>query len=75
MAGIQHIIVMKENDSERKPLFLQHKGDHSNNKDQITDGSKSTGRKVGSAAVFTDSTRRGALPVKASIHTAEMTAI
>ena len=50
---------MKENDSERKPLFLQHKGDHSNNKDQITDGSKSTGRKVG-FAVFADLMRRGA---------------
>ena len=40
-----------------------------------TDGSKSTGRKVGYAAVFTDTTRRGALPEEASIHTAEMTAM
>ena len=29
--------------------------------------------KVGYAAIFTDSTRRGALPEEASIHTAEMT--
>ena len=39
------------------------------------DGSKSIGRKVGLAAVFMDTTRRGALPEEASIHTAEMTAI
>ena len=39
------------------------------------DGSKSTGRKVGFAAVFTDITRRGAQPEEASIHTTEMTAI
>ena len=36
------------------------------------DGSKRTGRK-GYAAAFTDTTRRGALPEEASIHTAEMT--
>ena len=34
-----------------------------------------TGRNVGYAAVFADITRRGALPDKASIHTAEMTVI
>ena len=39
------------------------------------DESKSTGRKVGYAAVFTDSTKRGALPEEATIHTAEMTAM
>ena len=39
------------------------------------DGSKSTGRKVGYVTVFTDATRRGALPEEASIHTAEMTAM
>ena len=33
------------------------------------------GKKVGFAAVFTDITRRGALPEKVSIHTAEITAI
>ena len=39
------------------------------------DGSKSTGRKVSYVAVFTDTTRRRALPEEVSIHTAEMTAI
>ena len=33
------------------------------------------GRKVGFAAVFTDITRRGALPKEASIQTAELTTI
>ena len=37
--------------------------------------SKSTRRKVGYAAVFTDTTRKGTLPEEASIHTAEMTAM
>ena len=60
------------NDSERKQYFLQHKENHSNKKEAYTDGSKSTGRKVGFAAVFTDITRRGALPEEASIHTVEM---
>ena len=46
----------------RKQHFLQHKGNHSNNKEAYTDGSKSTGKKVGFAAVFKDITRRGALP-------------
>ena len=32
-------------------------------------------RKVGCAVVFTDMSRKGALPEEASIHTAEMTAI
>ena len=59
------------NDNERKQHFLQHKS----NKEAFTDGSKSIGRKVGFAAVFTDTTRRGALPGEASIHTAEMTAM
>ena len=40
-----------------------------------TDGSKSTGRKVGFVAVFADIIRRGALPEEASIYTAEMTTI
>ena len=39
------------------------------------DGSKSTERKVSYAAVFTDTTRRGALPEEVSIQTTEMTAI
>ena len=34
------------------------------------DGSKSTGRKVNYAAVFTDTIRRGAIPEEASIQTA-----
>ena len=63
------------NDSERKHYFLQHKGNHSNFKETYTNGSKSTGRKVGFAAVFADITRRGAIPEEAPIHTAEMTAI
>ena len=44
-------------------------------KEAYTGESKSTGREVRFAAVFTDITRRGALPEEASIHTAEMTAI
>ena len=56
-------------DRERKQHFLQHKGNHSNNKEDYTDGSKSTGRKVDFAAVFTDITRREALPEEAPIHT------
>ena len=35
---------------------------------------KSIGNKVSSAAVFTDITKRGALPEEASIHTVEMMA-
>ena len=60
---------------QRKQHFVQYKGKHSKSKEAYMDGSKSTGRKVGYAAVFTDSTRRGALPEEASIHTAEMTAM
>ena len=63
------------NGSERKQRFLQHKENHSNNKEVYTDGSKSTGRKVGFAVAFMDNTRRRPLPKEASIHTAEMTAI
>ena len=40
------------NGSKRKQYFLQHKEKHSNNKEAYTDGSKSTGRKVGFAVVF-----------------------
>ena len=46
-----------KNDSERKQHFLQHKGKHSNNKEAYTDGSKSTRRKIGFAAVFAYITR------------------
>ena len=63
------------NGNERKQHFLQHKGNHSNNKEAYMDGSKSTRRKVGFAAVFMDITRIGALPEEASIHTAEITAM
>ena len=63
------------NDSEKKQHFLKHKEKHSSSKEGYTDGSKSTRRKVGYAAVFTDSTRRGVLPEEASIHTAEMTSM
>ena len=62
-------------DNKRKQYFLQHKEKHINMKETYTDESKSTGRKVGFAAVFTDITRRGSLPEEASIHKAEMTAI
>ena len=63
------------NESEKKQHSLQHKGKHGSSKEAYTDGSKSTGRKVDYAAVFTDTIRRVALPEEASIHTAEMTAI
>ena len=66
---------MKEKHSERKQYFLQHKGNHSNNKEAYTDRPKSRRRKVDFTAVFADITRRGALPEEASIHTAEMTTI
>ena len=55
------------NDSEIKQHFIHHKGKR-NNKESYTDGSMSTGGKVG----FADITRRGTLP-EVSIHTAEMT--
>ena len=45
------------NESEKKQQFLQHKKKHSSSKEAYTDGSKITGRKVGYAAAFTDSTR------------------
>ena len=64
-----------ENESERKQHFLQHKKKHSSTKEAYTDGSKSTGKKVGYAAIFTDTTRRGALLEEASIYTAEITAM
>ena len=48
--------------------------ENSNNKEAYPDGSKSTGRKVGFAAVFADITRRGTLPEETSIQTAEMIA-
>ena len=62
-------------ESERKQHFLQLKGKYSSSKEAFTNRSKSTGRKVGCAAVFTDITRRGTLPEEASIHTPEMTAM
>ena len=40
------------NDNVKKQHFLQLKGKYSNNKEVYTDRSKSTGRKVGIAAVF-----------------------
>ena len=49
--------------------------ENSNNKEVYTDGLKSTGRKVGFVAVFSDITRREALSEKASIYTVEMTVI
>ena len=58
------------NDSERKRHFVQHKGNHNNNEEAYSDLSKSTGSKVGFAAVFANNTRR-----ETNIHTAEMTGI
>ena len=55
------------NDNEIKQHFLQHKK-HKNTKEAYTDRSKSTGRKVGFATVFTDFTRRGILPEEVFIH-------
>ena len=52
------------NDSRRKQHFLHHKGKHNNKKETYSDGSKSTRRKVGFAAVFADITRRGAIQKK-----------
>ena len=60
------------NNNERKQYSLQHKRKHSNNKEAYMDRLKSTGRKID---VFTDITKRGALPKEASMHTAEKTAI
>ena len=48
------------NDWNKKQHFLQNKGNHSN--DAYKDWSKSTGRKVGFAAVFTDIARRSLHP-------------
>ena len=62
-------------DKERKYHFLQHIEKHSNNKEAYTDGSNSTRRKVGFAAVFADITKRGTLPKEDSIFTADMAAI
>ena len=45
------------NDSERKQHFFQHKGEHIDNKAVSTDGSKSTGKKIGFPAVFADCIR------------------
>ena len=63
------------NNSEKKQHFLQHREKHDNNKEAYSDGSKSTRRKVGSAAVFTDITIRGTQPKEASIHIAKITAM
>ena len=54
-------ITFTGNDSERKQHFLQHKRKHSNSKKAYTDESKSTGRKVGFAAVFEDTAEMTAM--------------
>ena len=59
----------------KRQHFLQHKTKPQKEKEVYTDGSKNPGKKVGSAAVFEDKTKIGALPEEASIHTAEMIAI
>ena len=63
------------NESEKMQHFLKYKHKHSSSKEAYRDRSKSTGRKVGYAPVFTGTTRRGALPEEAFIHTAEVTAM
>ena len=60
---------------KRKQHFLQHKEKHGSSKLAYMNGLKSTGRKVGYAAVFADTTRRGALLDETSTHTVEMTAM
>ena len=59
----------------RKQILIIRKGKHFNNKESYTDGSKSTRRKLGFAAVFKDCTRRGPLPEEASNYIAKQTAI
>ena len=63
------------NDIDRKNHFLKHNGGHNSRKEAYIDGSKSTGGNVGFAAVFTNITRRGALPEEESNYTAAITAI
>ena len=60
---------------EKKQHFLQHKEKHKNTKEAYTNGSKSMGKKIGFATVFTDIIRRGVLPEEAFIHTDKMTSI
>ena len=52
------------NESERKQHLLQHKMKHGSSMEAYKGGSKSTERKVGYAAVFTDTTRRGIKEIK-----------
>ena len=49
-------------------------GEAQNNSEAYMDGSKSKGKKVCFASVLLDSTRRGFLPKKASLHIIEITA-
>ena len=63
------------NESESNQHFLQYKGKYGSSKEDYTARSKSTGMKIGYAAVFTDTTKRGTLSEEASIHTAGMTAM
>ena len=58
----------------RKKHILQHKKTHLK-KETYTDRLKTIGKKVGFATIFTNTTRKGALPKKASIHTVKKTAI
>ena len=64
------VIITLEIRARKRRNSYNAKKKHSSSKE-----SKSTRRKVGYVAVFTYSTRRGALPEEASIHTTEMTAI
>ena len=63
------------NNNEKKQHFLQHKERHKNTKEAYTDWSKSMGKKVAFAMVFTDNSNWRALSEEASIHTTEITAI
>ena len=60
---------------KEKKLFVAIQRKTQKCKKTYTDVSKSTGKKVGLAAVFTNIIRRVALFDEASIHTAKMTKI
>ena len=53
--------------NDKKNHFLQLKENDRNIKEAYKDGSKSIGKKVGFATVFTDITKIGTLPEKTSI--------
>ena len=62
------------NDNEKNDTFYSKKKNIKIPK-KLTDGSKSMRRNVDFAGVFTDITRKGALPEEATIPTAKMTEV